>query len=377
MIMPEKTLFDGALKEPESLFSRLRAGFATILEPSSGTPGEVPEDSPVHFEMVRETGVLERLGRELAFAVAELRRDPAGFAAAAFSPGASDPEQARTRRAAYMLTLAVPFLAALAFAIGVIIYMLIGMVQPDSTLAQTQEDEKLIQVGPAPDMPDIKKQQQKAGGGGGGGKKEPTPPSKGKPPTPSLAPPVLAPTTKPTPKPPELAMMPTVQVDPRLLPKNLDPNSLGDPKGIEGPPSDGPGEGNGIGTGKGGGVGGGDGRGVGPGNGMNMGGGDPSLGGGDQEAARRVVSKVQILNNPRPAYTEVARQNKTQGKVVVKVLFGGNGRVKQASVVRGLPDGLNEKAIEAVHLFSFVPAKNGMGQPVDQWQTVSVNFTIR
>jgi TonB family protein len=171
-------------------------------------------------------------------------------------------------------------------------------------------------------------------------------------------------------------MMPTVQVDPRLLPKNLDPNSLGDPKGIEGPPSDGPGEGGGIGTGKGGGVGSGDGTGLGPGRGHNMGGGDPALGGGD-DAARRIVTKVQILNNPRPAYTEIARQNKTQGKVVVKVLFGGNGRVKQASVVRGLPDGLNEKAIEAVHLFSFVPAKNGLGQPIDQWQTVTVNFTIR
>jgi TonB family protein len=375
--MPEKTLFDGAMTKPEGFFSRMRTGFAAILEPGSGQPGEVPEDAPVHFEMVRETGVLDRLGRELAFALAELRRDPAGFASAAFSPDVTDPDQVRTRRAAYVLTLAVPFLAAVAFAIGVIIYMLIGMAQPDTVVAETEDDEKLIQVAQAPDMPDIKKQQQRAGGGGGGGKKEPTPPSKGKPPTPSLAPPVLAPTTKPTPKPPSLAMMPTVQVDPKLLPKNLDPNSLGDPKGIDGPPSDGPGEGNGIGTGKGGGVGSGDGTGVGPGRGFNMGGGDPALGGGDGEAARRVVSKVQILNNPRPQYTEIARQNKTQGKVVVKVLFGANGRVKQASVVRGLPDGLNEKAIQAVHLFSFVPAKNGAGQPVDQWQTVTVNFTIR
>jgi len=199
---------------------------------------------------------------------------------------------------------------------------------------------------------------------------------KGKLPTATLEPPILTPTTHPTPTPPSLPVMPTIQADPNLIPKNLDPNSIGDPNGIVGPPSDGPGNGSGIGTGKGGGVGAGNGTGAGPGNGWNTGGGDPRIGGGDG-ADRVVATKASILNKPRPNYTEQARQNKTQGNVVVKVLLGANGRVQKASVVRGLPDGLNEKAIEAAYQLQFTPARNGAGAPMDQWVTVSVNFTIR
>jgi TonB family protein len=59
------------------------------------------------------------------------------------------------------------------------------------------------------------------------------------------------------------------------------------------------------------------------------------------------------------------------------VTLGANGRVKSASVVKGLPDGLNEKAIEAAYRLSFEPARNGAGVPIDSTLTVSVNFTIR
>jgi TonB family protein len=84
-----------------------------------------------------------------------------------------------------------------------------------------------------------------------------------------------------------------------------------------------------------------------------------------------------VLNHPRPAYTEEARREKTQGDVLVKVLFGASGRVIQARVVRGLPHGLNEKAVEAVHGFVFQPARDARGMPVDAWVTVKVRFTIR
>jgi TonB family protein len=375
--MPEKMLFEGATAKSEGMLSRLRTGLAAAFEPSSGTPGEVPGDAPVHFEMVREQSVFQSLGRELGFAVEELRRDPKGFVAAVVSPDVNDPDQQRTRRAAFALTLAVPALAAGAFMLGLILWSIFGWVPEPEVAASTDEQIKELVLAGEVEMPEMPKQEKRAGGGGGGGNKAPTPPSKGKPPTPSLAPPVLAPTTQPTPRPPSLPTLPTVQVDPKLLPPNPDPNSLGDPKGIEGPPSDGPGEGRGIGTGKGGGVGSGEGTGVGPGRGFNMGGGDPSLGGGDADALRKAVTKAQILNSPRPNYTEQARVNKTQGTVAVRVLLGGNGTVKSAKVVRGLPDGLNEEAIKAVYKLKFVPAKNGAGQGVDSWLTVSVTFNLR
>jgi TonB family protein len=90
----------------------------------------------------------------------------------------------------------------------------------------------------------------------------------------------------------------------------------------------------------------------------------------------RIVTKAKVLNNPRPAYTEQARDNGTQGNVVVRVTLGANGKVKSASVVRGLPDGLNEKAIEAVYRLEFDPARDLAGQTVDSVITVSVNFLI-
>lgn len=92
---------------------------------------------------------------------------------------------------------------------------------------------------------------------------------------------------------------------------------------------------------------------------------------------KTVAAKPVIQNRPRPDYTEAARTNKTQGTVVVRVLLGAQGRVKSASVVRGLPDGLNEKAIEAVYKLEFTPAKNAAGEPIDSWVSVSVSFTIR
>jgi hypothetical protein len=45
--------------------------------------------------------------------------------------------------------------------------------------------------------------------------------------------------------------------------------------------------------------------------------------------------------------------------------------------MRGLPHGLDEKAIEAVYGFDFRPARNSNGIPVDSWLTVRVRFTIR
>ena len=372
----KESLFEGALIKRESIFSRLRGGMAALLEPSTGT-GAVPGDSPVHFDMVREDSVFSRLAEQLGFAFGELRRDPGGFVKALVSPDVNNPDQIKTRQAAWALTVAVPVMVVGAFLFGIALYLFfVG--RPTLAADEMAQNQVEIREVDFADMPEQPKQAERAGGGGGGGRREPAPPSKGTPPAASLKPPILAPTTHNPPKPPALPVVPTIQAQPELFPKMPDPTKLGLPDGVEGPPSDGPGDGNGIGTGKGGGVGPGDGTGYGPGRGWNVGGGDPRVGGGDRDPSSKVVAtKAVIHNRPRPAYTEQARQNKTQGSVSVKVLLGANGRVKSASVVRGLPDGLNEKAIEAVYQLSFSPARNAAGQPIDSWTNVSVAFTIR
>jgi protein TonB len=82
------------------------------------------------------------------------------------------------------------------------------------------------------------------------------------------------------------------------------------------------------------------------------------------------------LNQPRPNYTEEARQNKVQGLVRARILIGSDGLVKQVRIQRGLPYGLNEEAIRAAMQMRFRPAiKSGVA--VAFWTTLDVEFNLR
>jgi TonB family protein len=198
---------------------------------------------------------------------------------------------------------------------------------------------------------------KKAGGGGGGGDRSPTPASKGAIPKFSkmqLAPP-MAVIPNPTPK---LEVAPTLLGPPELkLPQMSSNMPWGDPNGVVGPASNGPGWGGGIGSGSGGGVGSGNGGGLGPGEGGGVGGGVYSVGGG--------VSAPIPIYKPDPAYSEEARKAKYQGSVVLYIVVDTSGAVTECRVVKPLGLGLDEKAVETVRTWKFKPAlKNGAPVPV-------------
>ena len=122
-----------------------------------------------------------------------------------------------------------------------------------------------------------------------------------------------------------------------------------------------------------------------PGYGFNMGGGmavgkrggvgaGPAPGVGDS-AAVSVDTKPIPLNNPQPRYTEEARDNKIEGNVTMRVLIGADGQVKRVRIVRGLPDGLDEQAIQAAYQLRFTPAMKD-GKPVAYWMPVVVEFSL-
>jgi TonB family protein len=147
------------------------------------------------------------------------------------------------------------------------------------------------------------------------------------------------------------------------------------------PPSSGSGSGAGIGTGKGTGAGSGEGAGQGPGRGLNKGGGDPHMGGGPGVDGSGGVypagpgMRPIITYKEKAKYTEEARQNKVQGAVVLSAIFTADGRITGIKVIRGLPDGLTEKAIEAAQRIKFQPAmKNGV--PVSVRMTLEFNFAV-
>jgi TonB family protein len=67
-----------------------------------------------------------------------------------------------------------------------------------------------------------------------------------------------------------------------------------------------------------------------------------------------------ILYKEKGKYTEDALRNRIEGTVVLNVVFTAEGKIRNIRVVRGLPDGLSEKAIEAAQKIRFNPAvKNG------------------
>jgi TonB family protein len=92
-------------------------------------------------------------------------------------------------------------------------------------------------------------------------------------------------------------------------------------------------------------------------------------------AAVTVDQKPEPLNNPRPNYTEEARKNGIQGFVVLSVLVGADGAVKQVRIVRGLPDGLNEEAIRTAYGTRFKPAMKD-GKAVAFWYLVQIEFHL-
>ena len=241
------------------------------------------------------------------------------------------------------------------------------------------------------DMPEEKpkeKKEDKGGGGGGGGNERKERASKGELPTQTENPPPL--------------MMVRTKKNPELAYRNSTKGTItrnrtadiGLPNGEEtGRLSSGRGRGNGIGagdgTGAGNGRGGGEGNGIGNGSGNGRGNG---IGNGIGNGRGRTVApppprptpkpkpkgrttKIQILSKPRATYTDAARTNNVQGKVLVRVTFLANGRIGSVSAVKGLPYGLTERAIAAARAIRFKPAMRN-GQPYPVTKSIQYSFTI-
>ena len=213
----------------------------------------------------------------------------------------------------------------------------------------------LVFLPPAPDR------------GGGGGQNQ-------------LAPPQLGPLPRPAPRvftPPvveirdldsKLPIEPTILAPPDVVMPMVNVEQWGDPTGIFGTRSGGPGTNGGIGTG----TSGGDGPGHGPGAGPGSNGG---IGGPDIEAGRGVFTAPVLLVKTEPAYSEEARKGKVQGTVILLIEIDSNGRPRDIRVRRPLGFGLEERAVEAVGRWRFRPAYRN-GKPVPCSAEVEVNFRL-
>jgi TonB family protein len=91
--------------------------------------------------------------------------------------------------------------------------------------------------------------------------------------------------------------------------------------------------------------------------------------------ANEVTKRALTTYKPEPGFTEEARQNGAEGVVRFRVVLTAGGEVTNMSVVKGLPDGLTERAIAAARQIRFTPAEKD-GRKVSQYAVLEYYFTI-
>jgi TonB family protein len=385
-----------SIPESEGLFASLASSLRQFVSDFGKPKAKLDDDQSGFQFLLQEESLVSRVGKELSLAAEEIKSDPKGFVVALARGEGSN----KRRRS---LLLSGSAMAVISYSIIFFVLPAIFLLIRPAKVESKAKEPPLEVLGMLTEVPivdtkesKVKEEQkgkggftggskpkiQQASGGGGGGRQTPTPPSKGVNPQMALTPQIIT----PKPEPPKITN-PTLPVpmtaygDPKALP--VLKGNIGDPTGMPLPPSGGPGQGEGIGRGSGTGVGSGQGGGLGPGRGGNAGGGDFGLGGGSgnggrggiEEAGRNGAGKPTILYKEKAKYTEEARQNKVQGTVVLTAVFTADARITAIKVVRGLPDGLTEKAIEAAQKIRFQPATKN-GAPISVRANLEFTFNL-
>jgi len=88
-----------------------------------------------------------------------------------------------------------------------------------------------------------------------------------------------------------------------------------------------------------------------------------------------VSLRPTILYREKAQYTREAKDNKVEGVVILRVVFGVDGQVSDINVVRGLPYGLTENAIIAAKKIRFEPSVKD-GRPVSVRGNLEFNFKL-
>jgi len=197
------------------------------------------------------------------------------------------------------------------------------------------------------------------GGKGSGGANNPIPATTGNPPPHSLL--VLVKPTLPQNQNHLLPEPPTI-FDPSAAPVFTPTDKIGLPWMPKETNSGGPGKGNAIG--------------LNGGSDTGDGGNGPFGMGGSDGPYRPGFIPPGCAYCPIPTYTDDARHGKVQGSVTLQVLVGEDGRAQNIRIVKGIGFGLDERAVETVRGWRFIPARDGTHRTVTAWVTVEAVFRL-
>jgi protein TonB len=87
-----------------------------------------------------------------------------------------------------------------------------------------------------------------------------------------------------------------------------------------------------------------------------------------------VTEPVKIYTPP-PRYTEIARRARIEGTVILEAIIEKDGTVTQAKVLKALPMGLDQAAVDAVTSWRFEPGTL-RGAPVAVYYYLTVRFEL-
>jgi TonB family protein len=92
-------------------------------------------------------------------------------------------------------------------------------------------------------------------------------------------------------------------------------------------------------------------------------------------ATNELGSPVEIVEKPKPSYTEEGRKHGVEGEVRLEVQFTADGHVRVLRVLQRLGFGLDEQARHCAEHIRFKPATHG-GQPIDSIAVVHIVFEL-
>jgi TonB family protein len=84
----------------------------------------------------------------------------------------------------------------------------------------------------------------------------------------------------------------------------------------------------------------------------------------------------KVLERIAPRYPEEARKNKVQGKVIVIVTVGTDGRVRDAKIDKSPDPLLSNAALDAVEQWLYEPQLDEAGLPAEAEARVTIDFTL-
>jgi TonB family protein len=87
------------------------------------------------------------------------------------------------------------------------------------------------------------------------------------------------------------------------------------------------------------------------------------------------VKAPVIVNRVEPIYTDEALRARISGIVIVEAMIDKNGDVRDATVLKPLPFGLDQAALDAFRRWKFRPGTLN-GRPVDVLFNVTINFKL-